>query len=107
MTSAQRDFFNTINLSGTALAQAVSAAKGQDDNVLAIFSERDVPLTPWQVWQAGCDRGMKWLITSVRRSIHNLTDSGALVKTDVLAPGPHGKPSYQWRQNIDGTRGNA
>jgi len=36
-------------------------------------------------------------ITSVRRALTNLTNSGDLVKTDRQVKGPYGRPEFQWR----------
>jgi predicted ArsR family transcriptional regulator len=36
-------------------------------------------------------------LTSVRRSISNLTADGKLVKTERKVQGPYGRPEYVWR----------
>jgi len=36
-------------------------------------------------------------ITSVRRALTNLTNSGELVKTDKQVKGPYGRPEFEWR----------
>lgn len=88
-------FHNTIELAGAELSEAVATCKHQDVAVLAIYQSFGRPLTPSAVWQYGIARGSTWLLTSVRRSISNLTDAGKLVKGG-LKPGPYGKPEHEW-----------
>lgn len=70
----------------------------QDEAVLAIFRSRAVTaLSPSEVHAIGERLGRRWLLTSVRRSITNLTDDKVLHRHDVLRVGPHGKPEHLWQ----------
>ena len=86
-------FHNTARLTGARLVAAARAAKGQDAAVLDVFRAAGVPLSPSQVHARMPGRT---LLTSVRRSISNLTDAQALVKLDRLVDGPFGKPEHCW-----------
>lgn len=82
-----------------SLDKAVKAAALQDAKVMQIFRDHSDRyggmLTPSQVWDIG--GGSMWILTSVRRSISNLTKAGALVKTDYVQDGPYGRPESLWR----------
>jgi hypothetical protein len=90
------NFFNTTSLTGDALRQAITSAHQQDTAVLAIFRAAGGPLSPSQVHGAGEAAGRLWPIWSVRRSITNLTDTGALVKLERQRRGPYGRPEHFW-----------
>jgi len=89
-------FHNTIDEAGAELARSIATAKGQDAAVLAIFARTDRPLSPSQVWLDGWKAGNGWLLTSVRRSMSNLTERGLLVRNDELVPGRFGKREHTW-----------
>lgn len=92
-----KKYYNTTNLSGSDLDKATKGCESQDDKILAYF--RQYPhdyFTPFQVLSAlflcNCVP-----ITSVRRSISNLTDAGLLEKTDVKRTEIYGKANYCWK----------
>ncbi len=89
-------YFNTTGQSGTALTKFKRAAANQDDKVLDVFKRLSKSkLTPEQVWlQAGVSDATP--ITSIRRSLTNLTKRGELVKTDTMKWGPYGRPCHTW-----------
>lgn len=89
-------YHDTTHLPPDELAQAVDTASHQDDLVLRIFAKAGKPLSPSQVWRIGCDQGERWLLTSVRRSITNLTKSKALQKTGERREGQYGRPEMVW-----------
>lgn len=93
-------YYNTTKLSGATLFDSIEKCKSQDDTVLRFFKEN-----PNGVFSA-CDiykkifesRGS--LLTSVRRSITNLTISGDLIKTDQSKTGIYGKKVFMWKLNL-------
>lgn len=87
-------YFNSTSLTGNELGAAVRAAQHQDDAVLAIM--RTGAWSPSQVWQYGTKAGRRWLLTSVRRSISNLTDAGLLEKTGLQVDGCYGRREHTW-----------
>lgn len=55
-------------------------------------------LGPSQVWKIGTANGMGWVLTSVRRSMSNLSDPkcGALVKLRTTRVGLFGAKEHLW-----------
>lgn len=91
-------FHNTTGLQGEALYDAVRAAKRQQDAVLVIFQARSWAMSPSDVWKVGMAHGRKWLLTSVRRAMSNLSagDHPALTQTGATKRGPYGATEHQW-----------
>lgn len=95
----KENFYNTINLSGSALKKAVKAAKSQDDKILLFFGKeknRDKNFSPAEIWKKLFDTN-KTPLTSIRRSITNLQQAGFLEKTSIQKDGPYGKKNYCWK----------
>jgi Fe2+ or Zn2+ uptake regulation protein len=92
-----RSFFNTINATGQDLFSANERAVRQEDLVLRIFSEVQREMTPFEVDERLRRNGFNYPITSVRRSITNLTKSGKLEKTSIKRIGEYGQVNYTWR----------
>lgn len=92
----QTPYWSTTPLSRDELAGAIRAAEQQDEAVLAIFRASRGALSPSQVWQQGLDHGRMWLLTSVRRSITNLTGARVLAHLPMTIPGPYGRPEGLW-----------
>ena len=90
-------FYNTTNLTGNDLQQAVDAATKQNDRVILIYKAKNRPMSPSQVldvynaWWPRCP------ITSIRRAITNLTIHGFLSHTGTLRPGPFGAKDGVWK----------
>ena len=91
----QKSYHNTLPITGSELKEANDKAKRQDDEVLQLFIHYK-QLTPWQCEARLNSLGKKWPITSIRRSITNLTGAGKLVKTGVKVVGPLGSKENQW-----------
>ncbi len=91
-------YWPTTPLSLNQLAGAIRVAEQQDEAVLAIFrAQHAQSLAPSQVWQTGTANGRQWLLTSVRRSITNLTNAGVLARASRLHDGPYGRLEHAWR----------
>lgn len=90
-------FWNTTNETGADLAHAISAAKCQDDAILAIYAAAGEPLSPSQVWHRCWKAGRSWPLTSIRRSITNLTNRELLAQTTAKIVGHYGRRENQWR----------
>lgn len=88
-------YWNTTNLAGPELMEAVLVAENQEAAVLALF-DKWVFMSPSQAWSIGCDLGREWLLPSVRRAITVLTTRGLLVKLPAYVPGPHGRRETIW-----------
>ncbi len=89
-------YFNTTNQSGTALTKFKRAAANQDELILKVFNARKrIKLTPFDV-QKRLRYPISTPITSIRRSLTNLTNSGYLVKLDEMRVGAFGRPNHLW-----------
>ena len=89
-------YYNTNHLSGDELKQAVTNADAQDCAILLIFQNTGKAYSPSQIMGMCHRAGKNWPLTSIRRSITNLTKSNNLVKTGVQVIGIYGKPEYKW-----------
>ena len=87
-------FYNTTNETNPDLTEYRNKALNQDERVLELFRARiQASYTPSEVLSAAFDRTP---ITSVRRSMSNLTDEGRLVKTDGKREGIYGRLEHVW-----------
>lgn len=89
-------YYHTTRLTPEQAREAVSAAKRQQDAILAIYRSRG-PLSPADVERICRDMGKGWPIHSIRARITTLADDGALVKLDAHKPGAYGKPEHLWQ----------
>ena len=85
-------YYNTTNVNGDQLNLFTKIAKSQDEKVLEIFKSGKL-LSPEDVWKM-IDGA---LLTSIRRSISNLTKQGFLIKTDQTKIGIYKRPVYLWK----------
>jgi hypothetical protein len=96
--SVQAEFYNTTHLAGMDLALAKDAARRQADAVLYIFATKPGAMfSPSQVWKKGETAGLSWLLTSVRRTMSDLTKTGKLRRTSLQVLGPYGRVEYLWK----------
>jgi hypothetical protein len=73
-------------------------AKTQDEMILEYMRDNKYPsFTPCQVHRGV---GQCWPITSVRRSITNLTRDGHLIMTEELRPGLYGHLNHTWKYKV-------
>lgn len=95
-----KTFFNTIKLSGAKLIEAQKKAKLQDERIYLIFVQnKKVGMTPAEVWNIYIKlyNRNKPPITSIRRSITNLTNEGNLVNTTLKREGMYGADNFIWK----------
>ncbi|MAE87959.1 MAG: hypothetical protein CMB80_34810 [Flammeovirgaceae bacterium] len=94
---SQLTFFNTTNESGETLRNYREAARSQDTKIAEYFADMNMPMSPSQVNAAVLKDSP---LTSIRRSITNLTQRGVLRKTETKVDGPYGRPEYLWELNV-------
>ena len=89
-------YFNTTNEKGEQLKLYQEKAKSQDERILTYFKvSPKICWSPSQVW--------RWLfkesvpLTSVRRSITNLTSEGYLIQTEETREGIYGRKERTWK----------
>jgi len=88
-------FYNTTNEKGDQLKTSEQKTKTQDDIVMDFFqANRAHRFTPNNVQALALPDAP---LTSVRRSITNMTEDGLLEKTDTKREGRYGMPNYCWR----------
>ena len=92
-------YFNTTNLTGGDLLEAIKDADDQNSKIMQFFLKRrsrDWEQTPSDVWILNFETSQT-PITSIRRSMTNLTNLGFLEKTDNQQEGVYGKPEHFWK----------
>jgi len=90
------DFYNTINAEGAALELARAATQKQDVRIETLFTLRGSS-TPAEIHSAYVKVFGDCPLTSIRRSITNLTERGVLEKTEIMRQGSYGKLNYVWK----------
>ena len=89
-----REFYNTTDLNEILLNREINNAKNQNQKVLAIFKQYpNKHFSPCDISKRLRD---KYPLTSIRRSITNLTTAGKLTKTYKQKIGVYGKPTNTW-----------
>ena len=83
-------YHNTTHVEGTELRTRTARANVQQEAVLEYFRTQRIASAS----QVHKGLGERFLLTSVRRSITNLTKSGVLDKTHLKAMGPFGAREY-------------
>lgn len=93
------EFYNTTHEKGDALELFKGKAKSQDKRVLQIFKAIGpmATISPSGVFSIYGALYPEAPITSIRRSITNLTKAGLLEKTAEKRIGPLGRPEYAWK----------
>ena len=90
-------YYNTTRQKGKQLEVSWDKTKSQDDKVMEYFYEHG-KATPSEVWIHFNKDENNVPITSIRRSITNLTSSNLLSKTDNKREGVYGRPEYVWER---------
>jgi hypothetical protein len=89
-------YFNTTNEKGSALRENRQKAETQNEKILAYFKKRPGEhLSPTDLWMNLFNKSCP--ITSVRRSISDLTADCLLEKTDRTKIGTYGRKEYCWK----------
>lgn len=92
-------FYNTINAVNPELSVYNGKCKDQEKTILAFFEKYpNQEYTPFEVQESL--RLYRTPITSIRRSITNLTTEGKLIMTDIMRMGIYDKPNYCWKLNV-------
>ena len=90
-------YHNTTNLNGKELKEAKRNAVTQEEIILDIFKDKEVRLTPSDVWII-YRRDIKDVpLTSIRRAITNLTNRYKLYKCNDMREGMYGKLEHCWK----------
>jgi hypothetical protein len=86
-------YYNTLNEYGNELINSINKAEKQEAVILCLFRKFE-ELQPSQIYVA---LNHYYPITSVRRSLTNLTSGGYLIKTEKKSMGLYGKNEHVWR----------
>jgi len=89
-------YHNTTKLTGEELREAVSRAEDQEDAILMIYQSTGKPYTPSAILGMTTRAGHKWPLTSIRRSLTNLTYKNELIKLENMKEGLYGKKEHYW-----------
>jgi len=89
-------YYNSTKLTGKTLKEAKAKTKSQDETIKAFYKKKKRSYTPFEI-QALAFKGKDVPITSIRRSLTNLTDEGFLVKAKQRR-GIYNKPNYTWKR---------
>lgn len=95
----QLSFFNTINLKGEELKEAVIICNKQETRILEIMKYRG-EMTPFEVSKLYDGFYDPVPITSIRRAMTVLTEKGKLEKLDEMKEGNYGKLNHKWRVRL-------
>lgn len=95
----KRTFYNTNQTTGAELVKAKRDAGNQQDLILEYFqSVPNAILTPSHIHRV-LFHNQATPLTSIRRAISNLTETGKLRKTKLTRPGLYGKNEHCWQYN--------
>jgi hypothetical protein len=98
MATARRNlvFYNTINIDGDQLRQAISACKSQDERIIAIFKSlpEGTKLTKWMVNDIYNDHYGYIQEGSITRSMGTLGRTGRLIMLDEMIEERRGKLNH-------------
>lgn len=94
-------YYNTTNEKGSLLQTNMKQANNQEQLTLAVFQTYpNDNLSAYDVWQFLIDNesiNEQTPLTSIRRSITDLTNRNKLVKTHKRVLGNAGRSTYTWR----------
>ena len=92
-------YYNTVFETGETLSKYKAQTENQDAQVLKVFARLKRALTPSEVWgflTGSMEIPMETPITSIRRSITNLTGKMKLRKTEEKGLGKYGRNECKW-----------
>lgn len=90
-------FYNTTGLGIVELNERIRKAKKQDERVMLILRLKERPMTAFEVWnlyQKHCGNAP---ITSIRRSLSTLSNTGKVIKCEEKGMGQYGMLTHKWR----------
>ena len=93
-------YYNTNEENGQDLIESRTKSIKQDDLILSIYNSwrQSGGLTPSEVEEILIHHHDKnWPLTSIRRAISTLTNSGKLTKTSKLRGGKYNKNEHVWK----------
>lgn len=92
-------FYNTIYFRSEDLTKAWEDTKRQENLILFIFKQNPYKkFSPSDIWNFFItNTNHNWPLTSIRRSITDLTSDGVLTKLDETKKGLYGKPEFYWQ----------
>jgi hypothetical protein len=92
-------YYNTNKLIGEDLEKAINKAKSQESQLeLHMKVNSNNSYTPFQLQEAFItDYNIVFPITSVRRSLTNLTNNNILIKSEKTVIGDYGSPNHTWQ----------
>lgn len=96
----KKQFYNTIGLKGQSYVKAIKNAHTQSERILTILKFKKIPLTPFDVWNEYQKYYPPCPVTSIRRSLTNLTQQGFLEKSETMGMGIYGMPNNKWKAKI-------
>ena len=106
-TNPDHSFFNTSHAKGEQLNEYQGKAANQDNRILKLFKIMASGASPVYLLSASqvfalyhrvrTSEADTPPITSIRRAMTNLTNSGDLEKTDIQIEGLYKRPEYQYR----------
>ena len=88
-------YYNTTNLKGDELKTSQKKAVSQEQKLLEIFKNHQIPLSPTEVRRNFTSPFAP--LTSIRRALSNLTRDGKLEKTSKKKLGMYGKLEHCWK----------
>jgi hypothetical protein len=93
-----KNYYNTNRLTGSALLEAIHAAKSQQEKILLWFQAMPGRrMAPHQIRATLFSEQTP--LTSIRRAMTNLEQDGFLTKTKFMIDGDFGKPVHTWELN--------
>ena len=92
-------YYNTRNLSGNELKEAVRKAKNQEEAIRTIYLNTRKAYSPSDILGMMQRAGFDFPITSLRRAITNLQKKGDLIMLSEKKIGMYGSPEHLWIVN--------
>ena len=90
-------FYQTTPMPLAELTHHIETAKKQNERVLLILKAKAYPMTAYQVWQSYQAWFNNCPITSIRRSLTNLSNSGRVIKCPEMGQGNYGMMTHKWK----------
>jgi hypothetical protein len=84
-----RPYYNTTNLTNSALFEAIEKATKQNERVMLIFKTKNRPMSASDIWQIYKTWFNNCPLTSIRRAISSQPE---LKKTGEFTEGLYGRP---------------